>query len=264
MNEQIRELAREAKGLKGKTNTEAGMSTPFSLVAAEYPDIVIERKTSRTTKTMGIIVSEGLYFIKTEAAKKEPVIEVLTEELYGSFTAGMPEFDLPEGFWTAKICPGISVGRKLLGFLRDELFVQMVREKTLPKESDILNDHYSFNGPITSLAQAAYRRSPVAYMEALDKPKSFNLVLNGLKMCVDILSAYGVIGLKKFYEQYETSLASFHECRGDYSDLDNILAYRGLIDIDRFISYSLYDSVHMGYGTSELRFFGYPQSVVEK
>lgn len=251
MNTHIKELAMEARGLKKET----AVSSPFSILEADCPDVVVVKKTRRITKTMGILVSEKIYFVKTESPGKDAVVEKLTEDSYCRFTSGMPDLELPKGFWTKTLRPGITFARLLFDFLNNEVLTQMAAEHLLPEEKDFLYTH-------TSHLETAYTRNPVIYTMALKSgDRALELAIKEPDFCGAVADACGLSGLQYFFDIYNTALISLTSKYGyEYYRCDNSLHSQknseGVVfpkegtDIERFTEYMLYDSVHMGYGSS--------------
>ena len=209
--ELLRSLAKEASVLKNGGNEEEVKSTEesmngFSLTLAEYPDIIITKRMSRITKHLIIMPSASCAFIKTDNGKDEPVSEMLTEDLYCNFTASMPDIRLPEGFWAPSIKKGKQAGCNILRMIDDKIICEMLRKKAFPATVNLLKDQGKYGESPEHPYIDAFMAYPNLYMEYLNKPKSFKLLLSEQIFCKTLIKNFGLDNMRDFLNNYEESL----------------------------------------------------------
>ena len=142
------EIAAIAMYLKESRSTEDDKSTAlessnkaktipvYTLVSSSYPDFVIEKKSAKQTKTLCISPSceTGGLFIKTLRNNGSWDIEELTETNYSNFMSDCKdEIKLPENYWISTLNTGVSFGRKLIKYLNQKHFREMIRKKCFTK-----------------------------------------------------------------------------------------------------------------------------------
>ena len=269
MNEIIKELAKEARGLTAP-NTEPAEKkglpdgSPFSLELASYPDIVIRKEGRRTVKTLAIMPSVGTIFIKTQAMSKgepvgEPDSSVADENAYKNFTAGMPDVWLPDGFWTRKIMGGTGFFRALLSIFNDSTVSEMIRKKAFPAGTDVI-DAYVADDNFERLVEV-YSESPALYTEFVDKKKAFLLLAKEYLFCAELKECFGLDGIRFFLNEYEKSPVWLTWSNDQYnsSDLarwrcDHVIP-RFPMKLRSFTNYVLYEMIRMGYASNPAVFF---------
>ena len=267
MNSVLKELALEAKKIKGMTEGEdtaraKEQNNGYTLELAEYPDFVIKRTTTRTTKTLAVMVSAGMAFIKTEHSKKEPVSEALSAENYRAFASEMPEILFPEGFWLKKLMRGAGAADALMNIMNDDVLLEMIRKKGTG-EIDVLRYRmhiYPYGHDTLDRMKDAFTKYPALYTDLKNRQKSFRLLINEPSFINEMVKNFGIDGMRQFFEGYDTALIDM----SPDSNYDNLQrGYNTKAVLPRYpmkasscINYILYSSVRMGYAMNLRNFFG--------
>lgn len=278
-NELLRQLAMEARELQKtpderKATPKAKPSVEFTITVADYPDLVVTRSTPKTTKHLVILFTAGVGFIKSETNGKEAVSEPLTAESYGRFTSGMPELELPEGYWAPTLKKGSEFGYKLLDLLQNADAREAMKR-----------GYFRLYGDIDRVDRNLYRvvrHIPKLAEEFWDKPKASHLLKEEPVFVMDINHRFGLNNARDFLRSVEESLVNTTGRYGRlglaghklnpiddegaavaYCDDDNMSYYEACSDIPAtkmtyaaFKDYVLYSAVRFGYADNWDDFFG--------
>ena len=260
----IRELAKQAKALqRGEIiNPErkvVGYTVQFKLALVNYPDFCIERTTAKTRQLVVIMPSCKGYYIKSCKGEEEYVDE-LTPELYSKFSAGMPDLELPEGFWIRKVCSGKKFCDSLLRALQGDkakAYVEMIKYHIAPKFEDLCIGDWGTSDDNEQVR--AYKNQPVLYREFYNTNKAKTVLCNSQKFIECLVSDFGLNNARDFLTQLDLSLVDVSG--GYYGSLGggrygNSKPYPDMeMKYESFRDYVLYQSVFMGYGKTINTFF---------
>lgn len=271
-SEILRALKQEGDSLKAPQEKETKpvvvekRENPFRLSLAEYPDFIIEKKMKKATKLLVYMPSAGNAFIKTIKGNSS-FSEQLTEENYASFTSGMEDIILPEGFWTRAICRGTLFGRELLQAINDPILCEMLRRKGFPDNLDIIREKYPDyyrHRPALSDYITAYSEFKNIYLENINRKKSLTLlVFVDPYICKFILDKFGYDSLRDFLEKYQDSLLKQGaQISTSYTRWDKSL-WKSTLDYQSFRDYMLYASVSMGFALSPKGFCSMWEDTIE-
>lgn len=276
--ELLRSLSKEASALKSGVDPEKKEADPsqngYTLTLAEYPDFIIAKQTPRQTKYLIVMPSANCAFIKTDNGKSEPVSEILSEDNYVAFTSGMPDIKLPEGFWTPALTKGKGTATRLLTVIRDEKICEMLRKKAFPATVDLLAEYSRYCRNFIDVYLDAYKEYPNIYLEYMDKPKSFKLLVDEPTFCRTLIDMFGLENMRDFLNNFELSLVDISSyrsgreslvrmssvCRFEFPERagernSNICTLpRIKMKYSTFRDYFLYDSVRMGFGLNIANF----------
>lgn len=274
--------ARRARELKGTTPDRS--SNGFSLTLAEYPDFVITRTTAKTVRHLVVMPSAGEAFVKNEVNGVVGEPEPLTAESYSTFTSGMPDVELPEGFWAKRISRGKAVGERILSILSDDSVLEMIRKRVFPPSLDLLarshgNDMARDEIPYVE----AYEEYPRLMVEFAGNSKATNLLVAERVFCKSLIEQFGIQNVRDFLVEYGSSLVVLAAAPRDGVSHRSGLLTRSARSVgdyefsvseaakeryeyvsacprlkmryETFRDYVLYDSVRMGYGLSGASFF---------
>lgn len=274
-NELLRQLAMEARALQKtpeetKATPKARPSVEFTITVADYPDLVVTRSTSKTTKHLVLLFTAGAGFIKSETNGKDAVSEPLTPESYGQFTSGMPDLRLPDGYWAPALVKGVDFGRKLLTLLNDVV----AREAMKRGYFRLYGNIYRINKD--GLNEVS-RFIPKLAEEFCDKPKASRLLAGEYVFVIDINQRFGITNARDFLNSIDESLVVVDAYGGKnlttyrFEPLDEdgaSVAYRqsehrnlcSVIPITKmtyasFKEYVLYSAVRFGYADNWSEFF---------
>ena len=257
----IRELAKQAKALqKGEIKNpekKIGVSTlQFKIALANYPDFCIERTTAKTRQLIVIMPSCKGYYVKSFKGEDE-YIEELTPELYSKFTSGMPELELPTGFWIKKVKSGKAFCELLLKAIKNETYVEMVKYHLAPKFEDLHLDGWGNLDNHDDIK--AYKTHPALYREFVNHNKAKKLLVTSPESIKDMIDDFGLNNVRDFLEQFELSLVDIDT--GYYGGFKrgygrDVKFYPDMeMEYKAFRDYVLYQSVFMGYGKTINTFF---------
>lgn len=280
-NELLKQLALEARELTGEipktpTAPKAKPSVEFAITLAEYPDLIVTRKQPKVTKHLVILFTAGTAFIKTESTGESVL---LTPSNYATFTSGMDDLDLPDGYWASKLKKGKAFGELLCTALDDKAICEAARRGYLHEFGDIETILPGHNVRSWTTLYKAYKHIPKLLEEFHDKPKCMALMKNNWIFCADIVHRFGIQNARDFMNSFEESLLVSPDSRWNTLERDRIklgesaeIAYNGnksgndwrdqysaipayKMMYDSFKNYVLYSSVRFGYGDSMKDFF---------
>lgn len=278
-SEILRALSKEAAAVRGKAGAKkplAAARTSYEVTLFDYPDIIITRKTARTTRQLILMVSTGTAFIKAVTGKGDPESYLLTEKSYAEFTADLPDdFILPKGFWMPCLEKGTRAGRSIISVFKSKTVLEMIRRKAVPgltKGKYNIEDLCACN----SSWRKAYESYPQLVLEYKDNQKIMGLLLNRRTFMEDFIRRFGLENTRDFLDSYKESLVILYENGFNiFQDLTrnlsqahrwekevssmagtNISVIPGCsLKYESFKNYLLYDSFRMGYGKSIHNFF---------
>ena len=222
MNELLKALAMEAKALNESDGTSVSQ---FVLEMAEYPDFMVKKTTPTQIKRLVVMPSVGKCFIKTES-KKGTFSEVLTEKNYSSFSSGMPDIILPEGFWCSALTKGIATARDLLRIFEDDLLLEIIRQNCYMNCDFLAQTEYDSNAAVT--AKKVYVLNPKLIKEFCgDKnSKAFRMLYNSPEFILYVTLVFGIENARDFLREYNESLVDCYYLR----DSNELCSYRALYD----------------------------------
>lgn len=284
----LRSLAKEAAALRDggddvQEKPERKKYPLFELTLAEYPDVVITKIMPTSTRRLVIMASAGAAFIKTETKDGKTESEVLTDESYAKFTAGMNDVELPDGFWTKRISKGKVFGRRLLDVVGNPQVSEMIKKRVFPASVDLMDskpDRWASNPEDPYFVP--WSLYPNLMAEYRDRKKAFGLLRDEPVFCRSILDKFGLDCARDFLDACEISLAELPP-RGNYGgwnrvgnsdvltrsassvgryeekvpDGDRVVSVipRITMNYESFKDYVLYVSVRMGFALSMTEFF---------
>lgn len=281
--ELLKALAQEARSFSSYEEETENIEKPkkeFEISLYEYPDLIVTRKTSRTTKHLIIMPSAGAVFIKTEENNKEAVSEPLNEKNYAAFTSGMEDIEMPEDFWGKCLSKGVAFGRRILEIFDDEILLEMIRKRAFPEKCDLLQVCGKYETRPEAEIKRAYHAYPQLFTEFIEKKKALSLLVNHIDFCSGIINMFGLQNARDFFRAYEESLVVIAEGRRGYyyrsvdyltrqgneieewevlaEDHDPHKVYAKIpwcrLKYESFKDYVLYDSFRMGYGLNMTTF----------
>ena len=284
----LRSLAKEAAALRGGNagapeKPKSRKYPEFTLTLAEYPDVIITKRTPTTTRHLVIMASAGAAFIKTEMKDGSSESETLTDEGYARFTSGMDDVPLPDGFWAGRISKGKPFGRRLLDVIGNPQVAEMIKKKVFPKTVDLLEAKTDKWGADPEdpyfVPWSLYPNLMVEYRE---RRKPFELLRDEPTFCKSILDKFGLDNIRDFLDNCAVSLAVLSDGeksfgwrrRGNCDDLTRTASSVGRYEdkvkdgertvsvvpripmkYESFRDYVLYSSVRMGFALSMSEFF---------
>ena len=271
--ELLKKLAMEAKELgfakeeKEEDKPKVRKQSDIILSLAEYPDIILTRKTARQIKHLIIMPSAGALFFKFEQNGKEETIPFSPEE-YTKFFSASCELYLPNGFWTEKFEKGIENGRRLDEIFKSQTILEMIRKKCFPLGIDLMEPKKKYQVAEYEKYVNAYKTIPELYIEFRDEKKSFEAIIYNNDFIKGIVDTFGLENGRDFMRTYNQSLIYFDKNdrrmlmrRRSYA-FEKIAAESFMPFIPRiplkyksFRDYILYDAVSMGYRRCYQTFF---------
>lgn len=277
-NELLKQLALEARELTGEVPKapKAKPSVEFTITLAEYPDLIVTRKQPKVTKHLVILFTAGTAFIKTESTGESVL---LTPQNYATFTSGMDDLTLPDGYWAARLKKGKAFGELLCTALDDKVICEAARRGYLHEFGDIETILPGHNGHSWTTLYKVYKHIPKLLEEFHDKPKCMKLMKENYVFCADIVQRFGIQNARDFMNSFEESLLVPPDGRWHVLERDRIefgesesLIYNGnktrdnwrneysaipayKMTYDSFKNYVLYSSVRFGYGDAMRSFF---------
>lgn len=254
----IKELAKTASDLKnGKFNnttnkTHAGVTWKCALV--NYPDCVIERKTSTTTKQLVLMPSVNAYYIKDIT---HGTVDGLTQQGYTSFTASMSDIDMPEGFWVKTLKSGKVFYNQLSICLKNDIYRTMIKAKCAPPV-----DELELNWNKTELRSdwgylSAYQAYPHIFKECWNDEDLRPTVCESKSAFIqNLIEKFGLNNTRDFLQSWKISLfkkqPTMYNAR--YAPFPTVFPAINM-EYRAFKEYVLYKSVRMGYGCDPMKFW---------
>ena len=260
----IKELAKEAKAIKAENKIPEPISTPattkkstgpvFDLALTNYPDFVIRRSTPKTERLMVFMVSQNSYYIKTVKNGIEERMPFTREE-YSTFTSGMQEMIMPEGFWIKRMVSGATYYDAVMELLnKDSIRKAIIGGYFKLKQEKDWYGHYDF---LRSDEEEMYEA-----ISGLIKSFPDQDLYGSWKFYQQLSDAYGIENARDFIREEKKSLisdnfredfASYYEYNLDPDQPINMLQQYNL-EYKAFKQYVLYDSVRMGLGDNTCNF----------
>lgn len=280
-NELLKQLALEARELTGEVpkataTPKAKPSVEFTITLAEYPDLIVTRKQPKVTKHLVILFTAGTAFIKTENTGESVL---LTPSNYATFTSGMDDLDLPDGYWASRLKKGKAFGELLCEAIGDKVICEAAKRGYLHEFGYIDTILSTCNRYGEGNLYRVFEHIPKLLEEFHDKPKCMALMKNNWIFCADIVHRFGIQNARDFMNSFEESLLISPTGRWNALERDGIefgesatIAYNGnknrdswreqysaipayKMTYDSFKNYVLYSSVRFGYGDSMKNFF---------
>ena len=225
IREMMRELAIEAAAVAKEETSEVNKvastgkkrTIEYSIVIAEYPDLVIEKKGARASKQLVIMPSTGTVFIKTNK-KDGAVTELCTADTYAKFMSDSDEEGilLPKGYWANRLPKGKTFGQKLLNTIEDTSLCDMIRKKVFQvmglsldrDNSTLVNIRRYFDEFYTPYAEVYEDLTKVCEAFA-DDSDGMKIILQSPLLIKDIFWRFGLENAIDFIREAKTSLVDF-------------------------------------------------------
>lgn len=281
--ELLRNLASEARMMHANQveeneTREVKPKSGFTLTLAEYPDFIVSKQGTQRVKHLICMPSADTCFIKTENKDGTTSSELLTEALFSTFSAGMPDIPLPEDFWLRRLSKGAVVGRRLVEIFKNEKLLELIRKKALPFGTDLLYIEGKYEVSPEQGALKAFTELGNLYLEFADDPKLIDLMIKETIFCKDLVDRFGIENARGFLREYKNSLMDMTSrsqrygeglSRGGYGSICSFEDQAAQEERNRcfsciprinlkfssFRDYVLHDAFRMGFGMNISQFF---------
>lgn len=212
----LKELAKEGEKIEVSekqgtaVKTECTPNALFEVVDTPYPDIIISRKTSRTTSCLTILFSKGKAFITKESRGKTTSAE-LSEKEYSSFSSGMPVMKTKNGVFVDVVIPGVKFARNVIETIANKDCLEIINRKyDVGRVSDCGDSWYTLFSGIVETRNTC----PELYDEFSNREKVLRLFEHNGNIVKDIVRLYGIENARDFLKAYEKSKANLSTTTG--------------------------------------------------
>lgn len=255
------ELASEVSALEEKAEVKKRTKTTkptieYSIVDANYPDVIVRRKSARIEKLLVIMFSQASAFIKTTQKGQEPSREKLNPKNYADFMRDTEDgITLPENFWSPKLERGVCFGEDLCEKVFAPEYAELVKYGIIKT----INENYR---TLHSKAEA-YTKVPSLMKEFKDNRKVFEmLILDAGDFAKEIVDRFGLENARDFANEYSNSLLEItlvykrelsqyyrgYDFEQKYLQKHGYAYFPGVeMKYSAFKDFVLYTSVFMGY-----------------